>query len=377
MPKYTVIIYTPQELNHSSFIQTGLFELEKMGFVEVKVKLDIHKNLGRYIVSDDKHCNETKQAYPKVSLYKLIDNTTQKNILFATDLYDFANQFSKAALEKCDVVFKRNYETEFVEKLPTIHQKKLRKLGLSFGVHSNHKRYDKLFFIGLMLSNFNVNYKWDRFLIKRINNTYIKQRSHWNFISTTRKISRFESLNKGTDNTILFQTRCFLREDQQDVINIHEQRHHIIKLLRKHFSNQFLGGFIPSKIANEKYADALSNVPSEPELYLDALKKAKIVIYTRGLANSPAWKMAEYCSQGKIIIAERLTTELPVPLEHGKELLFFDTDEELVENIKLVLTDESLGNDLSVNARRYFEKHIHPAQSVKRILDIMITKLDN
>ena len=377
MPKYTVIIYTPQELNHSSFVQTGLFELEKLGFVKLKIKLCTNKYLGRYVVVGDKVNEQINQAYPKSSYYKLIDNGTKKEITFSADLYDFSNHFSIATYNTCDYVFKRNFESSSVNKLPKDYQEKIVPLGLTFGVHSEYKRKDWLFFIGLLLSNLKVNYKFDRILFKRVKGTFERQVKHWKFIKTSRKIIRFSNFKKADKNTIFFQTRCFLYDTDTDVINIHEQRYRIIKLLKKEFPNYFLGGFIPSDIANNKYADALSNVPSAPELYLDALKNSKIVIYTRGLANSPAWKMAEYLSQGKVIIAERLTAELPVPLQHGKEVLFFDTDDELVENIKKVLADESLCKELSENARKYFEAHVHPAKNVKRILDIMITKLNS
>ena len=113
-------------------------------------------------------------------------------------------------------------------------------------------------------------------------------------------------------------------------------------------------------------------MPTQPSEYLKAVKNSKIVIYTRGLANSPAWKMAEYLSQGKIIMAERLTTELPVPLEHEKEVLFFDTDDELVENIKKVMEDRNLQNTLSQNARAYFEEHVHPVKTIERIISITL-----
>ena len=125
------------------------------------------------------------------------------------------------------------------------------------------------------------------------------------------------------------------------------------------------------------YTDAITNIPTDPISYLNAVKESSIVIYTRGLKNSPAWKMAEYLSQGKVIIAEQLTAELPVPLEHRKEVLFFDNDEELLNNIKEVLHNDDLCNTLSKNARMYFEKHVHPVQSVKRILDTVIAKLDS
>jgi len=376
MSNYTVVIYTPQELNHSSFIQTGLFELENRGFIKVKIKLCTSKSLGHYVVVDDEVNKKVNQPYPKASYYKLIDNVSNKEITFATDLYDFSSHFSLAALNNCDYIFKRNFERSFVKKLPEKYKKKISPLGLTFGVHSEFKKKKGLFFTGLLLSNLRVNCKFDRTFFKRIMNTYIRQIKHWNFIKSSRKISRFASFQKGVNKTIFFQTRCFLYDTDKDVIGIHEQRYHIIKLLRKEFSKYFLGGFIPSRIVNEKYSDALSNVPSAPELYLDALKNAEIVIYTRGLVNSPAWKMAEYLSQGKVIIAERLTAELPVPLVHGKEVLFFDTDEELIKNIRKVLFDSDLRSELSNNARAYFEQYVHPVESVNRLLNIMIAKLD-
>lgn len=374
MQRYTVIIYTPQELSQSSYIQTGLFELENLGEIDVKVEVCIDKNLGRIISDETGGLIETQQAYPKASYYKLINNDTKKSVTFATDLYDFSNQFPATALEECDYVFKRNYESCYVSKLPIGHKHKIIPLSLTFWVNSEYKHSDFKFFVGLVLSNLNANVKIDSYLFRRIFNSYKAQLIHWSFIKTSRKLNRYVNLHKATETTVLFQTRCFLREDQTDVKAIHEQRYRIIKLLRKAFPDKFLGGFISSKIANKKYADALSNVPSDPELYLDALKKSKIVIYTRGLANSPAWKMAEYLSQGKIIIAERLTAELPVPLVHGKELLYFNTDEELISNINKVLNDEFLGESLSRNARTYFEQHVHPTQSVRRILDVMISK---
>ena len=374
--KYTVVIYTPQELNHASYIQTGLYELENLGFIELQVKLITALHTGRLVVDDNK-VKKTKQANPKTSYYKLINQQTKKEILFATDLYDFANQFSDHALQHCDFVFKRSFEKRYVEKLPASHQNKLHKLGMSFGVRSDYSRNKTLFCTGLFLTNLRLKVKVNRLFFKELIKTYKALLQHWKFINSTRQLHRFEVYNNPKKESVFFQTRCFLHERDTDVKQIHVQRYSLIKLLRAKFPKLFLGGFVSSKIAELNYKDAITNVPSEPELYLDALKDAKIVIYTRGLANSPAWKMAEYCSQAKVIIAERLTTDLPVPLVHGKEVLFFDTDEELVANIKRVLSDKNLAENLSKNARAYFEEHIHPAQNVKRILEFMMANESN
>ena len=373
-PNYTVIIHTPQELNHSSYVQTGLFELEKLGLINVKVRLVISKNSGRITVAEDGTVTRPKKSHPKTSFYRLIDHTTQKEISFATDLYDHANEFSEVALSTCDFLFKRSYESKYVQAFPSQFQDKIHRLGMTFGTHSDNKRAESTFRWGLFLSNLYGAVKWDRRLFSRLIKSYNAQSRHWKFINTTRSISRFEAYALPTGNTILFQTRCFLHENDDDVREIHKQRYRLIKLLRAQFPDNFMGGFVSSKMANEKYKDALTDVPSSPDLYLEVMKKAKIVIYTRGLANSPAWKMAEYLSQGKVIIAEPLTTELPVPLTEGKEVLFFRNETELIDAIKRVLTDKDLAECLSKNARAYFEQHVHPVQNTKRILELMLNK---
>ena len=106
---FIVKIYTPQELNHSSYIQTGLFELEQESFLNTQVVLSFSKRLGTIKVINNS-ISETKQPHPKTSFYELVDTDTGNKISFATDLYDASNSFSKYALEKCHYVFKRNYE---------------------------------------------------------------------------------------------------------------------------------------------------------------------------------------------------------------------------------------------------------------------------
>lgn len=373
-PNCTVIIHTPQELNHSSYIQTGLFELEKMGLVDVEVQLYIKKNKGTLTVDKHGGITKTSRPHPKTSFYTLIDSSSNKKITFATDLYDFAEHFSEAALKNGDFYFKRNFESSYINPLQANSKSKIHRLGITFGTHSEYKHDAYKFFLGLFLNNLSLNLKRDRYFFKRIFKTFNAQKKHWEFINTSRNISRFENFEKASENSIMFQTRCFLHEKDEDVKQIHQQRYHLIKLLRQHFPDTFMGGFVPSRVANKNYSDALTNVPTAPEKYLDAMKKAKIVIYTRGLANSPAWKMAEYLSQGKVIIAEPLTAELPVPLKEGKELLYFHNDTELIEKIKMVLEDEALAAHLSKNARTYFETHVHPVQNTKRILELMLNK---
>jgi len=309
----------------------------------------------------------------QTSFYKLLDRVAKTETMFACDLYDLDNHFSSYALDNCDYVFKRNYIQEKIDQLQKRYRNKVLKLGITFGVHSeSHKGLIK-FFITNYIGAIYWNLKWDKRILKRVFNSLQKAHNHWRHIRTSRKISLFDSITKpiSSTQTILFQTRCFNSDTDPDVLAIHEQRYDIIKLLKKEFPTLFKGGFVTSKMAELKYSDAITNIPSDPVSYLNAVKDSSIVIYTRGLKNSPAWKMAEYCSQGKIIIAERLTAELSEDLVDGKHLLFVDNYEELLYKINLVLEDALLRDTLSKNARAYYINTIHPKQNMRRILKII------
>ncbi|MFC4739540.1 hypothetical protein ACFO3U_05990 [Flavobacterium ponti] len=372
MSSLKVNIYTPQELNHSSYIQTGLFELEKDGFLSTKVRLSLSKKLGTIKVANSELL-ETSEPHPKTSFYELENTSTGKKIKFATDLYDASHSFSAYALEHCDFVFKRNFEKKNIQYLPQKYQDKLLPLGLTFGCHSPQKKQWYKFVIGYVLNVLLLNFKIDSYFFKRYQREFRTIKNHLKHIKTTRSITNFEVYKASNlSNEILFQTRCFSSEKSDDVKGIHLQRYKIIKLLRDKFPNEFKGGIIPSNISKTNYSDALTNLSSDPISYLNQVKKTKIVIYTRGLVNSPAWKMPEYLSQGKVIIAEKLTTELPIPLTHGKEVLFFEKEEEIPTIIQNTMYHNELCNSLAKNARSYFEQNVHPKENVKRMLTFML-----
>ena len=69
--RYSITIYTPQEYNHSSYIQTGLFELEKEGVIDVAIELSLNSKIGKYRIENNR-LFETKQYNPKTSFYKLL-----------------------------------------------------------------------------------------------------------------------------------------------------------------------------------------------------------------------------------------------------------------------------------------------------------------
>lgn len=372
-PNYTVVIYTPQDLNHASYMQTGLFELGTIGLINCKLKIDISRKLGRISTESGKPIisNHPQQ---KTSYYKLIDHSENKEYFFATDLYDITHFFSQYALENCDFIFKRNYVSKDIDCLDPEFQNKIYTAGLTLGIQSSNRKFWTVLKIAHFLANLNLNLKIDRNFFKRFQSVIYNTSRHRQYVTIGRSLSKLENMPDETELNVFYQVRCFPQIHDADVKKIHKERSALIRLLKNELGDNYLGGIVPGEVANKFYKDCLTTLPTDPDSYLAQIKKSAICIYTKGLQNSPARKLAEYLSQGKCIVAERFDTELPIPLENGKNIMFFDTVEQCVEICKMLLNNPEKVKHLSKNARAYFEKHVHPVQNTKRILELMLNK---
>jgi len=366
-----VLIHSPAELNHSSYVHTGLFELEERALITCNIKISIKKDRGCIEVKDGK-CNEINIPQPKTSYYELIDDINSKRIKFVTDLYDNASKFSKVALDTCDYIFKRNYQEKYVECLPEQYKSRIFPLGLTFGCSSRFRHSDLQIYIGNLIHQLQNSIKLDRMIISRMLYVIRVFRRNYKDLSANLDINDYNSYSLGTENRVIFQTRCFQDDSQEDVKNIHLQRNEIITELKNALGEKFYGGFIPSSLVNTNYRKNISDIDPDRNNYLIKLKAAKIAIYTRGLVNSPAWKMAEYLSQGKAILAERLLTDLPFQLQNEKHLLYFDNAKDCAKKAKQLINNQEKINYLSNNAREYYKKYVDPEQNVRRIIEIML-----
>lgn len=370
-PALEVIIYTPQELNQSSYIRAGLFDLQKKGVVHCKVKLNGAKRIGRI----DTHSGSavyTRHRQPKSSVYKVIDHANKKEISFAVDLYDSPWYYSDYALHHCAYIFKRNFVKKYVEPLSPEARQKVHPLGLSFMVQSDFKKHDYVFLAGLWLSNVRHTLKLDRMVYQRAKNSIVDNFHHWQRATNSRTVKQFEAVSDNKLERVLFQTRCFPRPEESDANAIHQERADLIRYLRTKLNGNFIGGFIPDPVSRQYFPDCLTNLPTNPQEYLQMVKESAIGIYTRGLGYSPAWKMAEYLAQGMCIVAEPLTTELPAPLENGKHVVYFNSLDECAELCKMLLKDPERRKLLSANARKYYEQHVSPSANVFRMLQIIL-----
>jgi glycosyltransferase involved in cell wall biosynthesis len=367
MKDIKITIFTPQDLNHSSFMQTAFFELEKKGVIECKVKPDLRLKPGRYSVHEDGSVSESNHQQPKTSYYLYENLKTENKVFFAADLYDVSNHFSSFAFEHCDVIFKRNYISKYVDKLS--YSYKVKPVGLTFGCQSRLRNSWLLLVSCYVVLEFKSNLKLDRKILQRFFFTIKKIKTHLKYVTKGREIDKIRSFNKETKCQVFYQVRCFPNTKANYVKEVNDERALLVQLLNRNLGKKYKGGLVPDEISRTYYPDELTNLSTDPDDYLNYIKESSICIYTKGLQNSPARKLAEYLSQGKCIVSERIETELPYELEDGKHIFYFDDINQCIDICKNLLNNKNLIEEVSTNARKYYEDYLDPISVGKSILN--------
>ena len=157
--------------------------------------------------------------------------------------------------------------------------------------------------------------------------------------------------------------------NDKDTKEVHKQRVELINLLKNSFPLNFIGGLKKDAISIKLYPESISNIDGDPKGFLKAMKNCGICIYSRGLVNSPGWTLPEFLSQGKCIVAEKIDIALPFPLENNVHVVFFNTNEELIEICEKLIADVPEINRIGKNAREYYEKHVAPSIFIENILN--------
>lgn len=359
--------YVPLELNHSSYVYTSLLEFTKTYNIQLVVSSKDLNSKGRYLCFENKLLEDT-MLYSKVCYMKIFFKNGDSKLI-AFDLSDSPYDFPKKAFGIADVVFKRTFFKKYVDLLPEQCQYKLKPMGLPFMVQPDiffNKRKIKFYFFWFNLIN---SCKFDRVFFKRIVQKYKWSINHWKTFFKTRKLSEFNTQQSfNINHTIFYQKRFFPKETSNDVKEIHQQRVHIIRLLKEHFPNHFVGGLKLAPPLTDDFKDCISNIDGNPHAFLEAFKSCGICVYTRGLTNSTGWTLPEFLSQGKCIVAEKTDVVFPKVLEDNKHLLYFYSEEGLLKTCKKLIENPQQIKIFSKNAILYYNEFVNPVNFIENIV---------
>jgi hypothetical protein len=280
--------------------------------------------------------------------------------LAAFDVYDRADVFGRELLERCDLYFKRSYHAAGIAGLPVGLESKIVPFGMNYACHTSGRYWRAI--AGPVFGHLRRVVSGGPAAVK-------------DALLQVLMIPRYELFEREPSVAlrpeIVFQTRVWTQADcsTEPIGPFNESRVALVRALRKNFPKHFRGGVIPTKLARERYPDALTAEPTRPAGYLAASRESLIGISTRGLHHSTPFKLPEYLAGSKCIVSEPLRNVLPDVLEDGREVLWFHGVDECLARCEELLRWPERSREMRHNTWKYYREHVAPKAHVRKCLE--------
>jgi hypothetical protein len=339
----TLYLDADQDFYHTSYVHTGIFGLAGRRQIDLEV---MNAPIGSW----------RRPAPGSPCAYFDIERGTD-SIAVAIDLRDKSDVFDEAALEQCDVYFKRSYFAPDVHRLAPRAGMKVVPFGLNF-VCAN---VPSALAIGMYLGREMMSaVAGGRASIARVRALATKAYDYWRYRTERDYLADAETPKQPV---IVFQTRVWEKHEVigDNAAEINEQRVQLVKALQDELGSRFVGGLVPTPLAMREYPALVTANPIAPASFARWQRTMLIGIYTRGLHHSTAWKLGEYLAGSMCIIAEPPRNELPVPLRSGDEYIGFGSTAECLSACTSVIEQQALQRHLRQCASRYYEREVSPA----------------
>ena len=366
-PLYHVTLYITEDKRHSSFVVKGLLELEKKSYIELKLKTLPIYIYNRYVLGQGKFTFK-KKGYPWCLELVVSEIKKRKSIRIGIDLQDWIDQFSFHSFQKCDLIYKRALTATSLNEINKIRKNFV----IPFGPNCRAIVTDNRF--------------------KRINKKiYLRNlliKAFLNPINAINKIMKYsyripiKQISAGRDGFlknppqkkyIFFQVQYYNWNSHHSKV-LNDFRANIIRRLKMAFKEQFYGGMWFQGKIDKKYADCISNVDTEFEIYSSFMKNASIVISTNGFGDSIPWKIVEYMRNGSCIVSQKNKHLFREPID--KDIIAnFETPDECIDICKKLLKDNLTISRMAQQSRLYYENHLKPSSVMKQILNESVSLL--
>ncbi|MEB8329859.1 hypothetical protein OO009_10880 [Flavobacteriaceae bacterium KMM 6897] len=322
---------------HLNQIYDGFEKLRKLGIINLtlnRAKGDINKPL-LHVTIDNKY----KVVYDTLDGLNWINGSIEKNLEYFdknlnADFY-FKRSFSKQLLK---------YDTE---------NRKIYPLGLNyyFQAEGNYPQSPKEKIKDVL--------KHNSIIAKFYNKTSF---AHFEY-------ENFPIPNK--DKKILFLARLWNPDDETNEHaktlreRINKNRIDYIKVCKKEFGDQFVGGLQKDDFSSKHAKDlTVVNSLTRKENFMNLVKSTNICIATSGLHNSTGWKFAEYVAASRAIVSEPLEYDLPGNFSQNKNYLIFQNENELISNINYLMQENDRLYEIMRNNFHYYNNYLSPDKLV-------------
>ncbi len=361
---YRVTLYPETNSEYVSELQAGLFELRSKGIIDLRFG---HRATHRL------------REKSSVIQWMEVDVDSHRRIKVCFDTADWCDIASMDDLADADIYFKRSYHLPFVDQLECSVRHKVVPLGLHYGCSSRNESFSQSV-QKVWMSNFasGVPLRNPRSIAQMFGSPFkrlLNRSGPVRFSSLPVFIDEFEvSPGEPAEPKVFYRTRVYGPNDAPQTFRlgrmdeINELRANIVRALKTHFGNRFVGGLRPSVFARQTYPDCM--FPDDRGLrgHLELSKSCLVNVNTAGLHDSTSWKIPEYMAGSRCIVSEPMKYETPVPLIEGKHYLGFRSPEECVVACEELLTDLEMARAMRNENSAYYAQYIRPDQLMSRCL---------
>ncbi len=166
---------------------------------------------------------------------------------------------------------------------------------------------------------------------------------------------------------ILAQTRLWEPHHCSGDEGINFERIGLLRALRCEFGQRFVGGMVPTPVAQKLCPELITALPCRQPQYIRWAKKPALAIYFRGLFDSIGFKMAEYLAASKCIVSEPITNLLPEPITHAK---VYRSVEECLATCDALLSSPKQIREMRLASWEYYRRNVQPLQ---HMIDLLAT----
>lgn len=168
------------------------------------------------------------------------------------------------------------------------------------------------------------------------------------------------------DNYVFFQsTLWYSDEHNQNDEKVNKRRLDFIRAVKQNNAIEFEGGLLADSTSSiEKFKDVVTFTRLSMSEWLTKTKESMVVFNTPAFWDCHGWKLGEYLALGKCIISTPLSNDLPAPLEHGKQIHYVNSYEDMCEAVEYIRRNPDYRVKLENGAREYWDKYGTPIKAL-------------
>lgn len=370
---YKVTVYPELIGPYFSEFYAGLYELRAAGLVELR--------FGHRSPHGAHAINNYSPLWLEV---EQPGNHKQLNICF--DPGDWHDIASMDDLREVDVYFKRSYHEPYISQLSENLRKKVLPMGMHYGCRSRSEpvlgRFKQV--VAHHLIGHSSAQSRLRMLLHLVGEPakvlltkygLAKSGLGWPLLMEDFEVSP----DVPAEPHVFYRTRVYSPRSrahgERDAFRlgrleaINEMRVNIVKALRQHFGNRFVGGLRRSPFVEATYPDCVYPYELGLRGHVELGKKCLVNVTTDGLHDSLSWKFPEYMAASRCIVSEPVKHKVPETPEEGKHYLPFRTPQECVRACQELLDNAELANRMREDNFLYYQNHVRPDRLMFRSLE--------